>query len=132
MKFKCDSFCKKFKKKIFFDINISDQKIKDQKILEIGLIAQEKLNDQEFSTVIDVHNRVQNSGYSNYLRCRIPVKSGINISFFRQNLLDYDDKIICDFLEFGAPVGFKGTLLEDIITQILLIIKEHENLMMMF
>jgi hypothetical protein len=87
LKFKCDSFCKKFKKEIIFDINISDQKIKDQKIQEIGLIAQEKLNDKEFSTVIDVHNRVQNAGYPNYLCCRIPVKSGINISFFRQNLL---------------------------------------------
>ena len=113
LKFKCDSFYKKFKKTKLFDINISDQKIKDQKIQEIGSIAQEKLNDQEFSTVIDVHNRVQNSGYSNYLRCRIPVKSGINISFFRQNLLDYDDKIICEFLEYGAPIGFKGTLVED-------------------
>jgi hypothetical protein len=113
LKFKCDSFCKKFKKKIILDINISDQNIKDQKIQEIGLIAQEKLNDKEFSTVIDVHNRVQNSGYPNYLCCRIPVKSGINISFFRQNLLDYDDKIICEFFEFGAPIGFKETLLED-------------------
>jgi hypothetical protein len=81
LKFKCDSFCKKFKR-IFFYINISDQKIKGQKIQEIGLIAQEKLSDdKEFSTVIDVHNRVQNSGYPNYLCC-IPVKSGINISFF--------------------------------------------------
>ena len=104
MKFKCDSFCKKFKR-IFFYINISDQKIKGQKIQEIGLIAQEKLNDQEFSTVIDIHNRVQNSDYSNYLRCRLPVKSGINISV--------NDTIICEFLEFGAPIGFKGTLLED-------------------
>jgi hypothetical protein len=43
--------------------------------------------------------------------CRIPVKSGINISFFRQNLLDYDDKIIYECLEFGVPIGFKGTLL---------------------
>ena len=47
LKFKCDSFCKKFKKKIILDINISVQKIQ-----EIGLIAQEKLNDKEFSTVI--------------------------------------------------------------------------------
>ena len=47
------------------------------------------------------------------MRCRIPVKSEINISFFRQNLLDYDDKIICECLEFGAPIGFKGTLVED-------------------
>jgi hypothetical protein len=35
LKFKCDSFCKKFNKKIILDINISDQNIKDQKIQEI-------------------------------------------------------------------------------------------------
>jgi hypothetical protein len=45
LKFKCDSFCKKFNKKIILDINISDQNIKNQKIQEIGLIAQEKLNE---------------------------------------------------------------------------------------
>jgi hypothetical protein len=27
--------------------------------------------------------------------------------------LNYYDKIICEFLEFGSPIGFKGTLLED-------------------
>ena len=96
-----------------YNINISDQKIKNQNIQEIGLIAEEKLNDKEFNTVIDVQNRVQNSGYPNYLCCRIPVKSGINISYIRQNLLDYDDKIICELLEGGAPFVFKETLLED-------------------
>jgi hypothetical protein len=48
LKFKCDSFCKKFEKEIIFDINISDQKIKDQKIQEIGLIAQEKFRSTKF------------------------------------------------------------------------------------
>jgi hypothetical protein len=72
-----------------FDINISDQKIKDQKIQEIGLIAQEKLNDQEFSTVIDIHNRVQNSGYSNYLRCRIENQT---VSTFVFNIYPLDHR----------------------------------------
>ena len=49
--------------------------------------------------------------------CRIPVKSGINISFL-DRILDYDEQIICEFLEFGAPIGFKGTLLEDANTDI--------------
>ena len=44
--------------------------------------------------------------------CRIPVKSGTNISFL-DRILDYDDKIICECLELGAPIGFKGALLED-------------------
>jgi hypothetical protein len=51
-----------------------------------------------------VHNKVVSSGYHNYDGCRIPVKSGINVDFFRKNLSDYDDRIICELLEFGAPI----------------------------
>jgi hypothetical protein len=28
-------------------------------------------------------------------------------------LLDYDDRIICELLEFGAPVGFENNILEE-------------------
>ena len=48
------------------------------------------------------------SGYPNYIGCRIPVKSGINIQFFRDSLTDYNDKLICDLLEYGAPIDFEG------------------------
>ena len=44
------------------------------------------------------------SGTHNYLGCKILVPSGINIQFFREKLVDYHN-IICEFLEFGAPVG---------------------------
>lgn len=76
-------------------------------------IAQEKLEDLDFKNIIEVHNKVVSSGYHNYDGCRIPVKSGINVEFFRKNLLDYDDRIICELLEFGAPVGFESNILEE-------------------
>jgi hypothetical protein len=41
----------------------------------------------------------------NYQGCKIPVKTRINVEFFRENLLDYKDKVICEYLEFGAPIG---------------------------
>jgi hypothetical protein len=28
-------------------------------------------------------------------------------------LSDYDDRIICELLEFGAPVGFENNILEE-------------------
>jgi hypothetical protein len=28
-------------------------------------------------------------------------------------LLDYDDRIICELLEFGAPLGFESNILEE-------------------
>ena len=50
------------------------------------------------------------SGVPNYLGCRIPVHSNINVEFFRTHLKNYNDKIICELLEFGAPIGFEGKL----------------------
>ena len=33
--------------------------------------------------------------------------------FFENKLLDYDDRIICELLEFGAPVGFESNILDE-------------------
>ena len=33
--------------------------------------------------------------------------------FFQNNLSDYDDRIIWELLEFGAPVGFESNILEE-------------------
>ncbi|VDH91426.1 Hypothetical predicted protein [Mytilus galloprovincialis] len=63
--------------------------------------------------MIEIHNQIVQSGYPNYLGCRIPVKSGINVDFFRENLIDYDDEIICEFLQFGAPIGYQGEMLNE-------------------
>jgi hypothetical protein len=90
---------------ILFSENENNKK---QILLSIGLTAQEKLNDQEFSTVIDIHNRVQNSGYKNYLCCRIPVKSEINISFclvFKKDLKRTYRQIPVDRTKISA-IGF--------------------------
>jgi hypothetical protein len=46
----------------------------------------------------------------NYQGCKIPVKTRIHVEFFLENLLDYKDNIICEYLEFGAPIGFQGCL----------------------
>ena len=50
---------------------------------EITKIAFEKLNDLEFKNTIHVHDLVWQSGVQNYLGCRIPVHSNINVEFFR-------------------------------------------------
>jgi hypothetical protein len=68
------------------------------------------LNDLEFKNTIQVHDLVWQSGVPNYLGCRIPVHSNINVEFFRTHLQNYNDKIICELLEFGAPIGFEGKL----------------------
>ena len=62
--------------------------------MEIKNIAFEKLNDLEFKNTIQVHDVVWQSGVPNYLGCRIPVHSNINVEFFRTHLKNYNDKII--------------------------------------
>ncbi|CAC5379598.1 unnamed protein product [Mytilus coruscus] len=85
----------------------------NNKTNKIGIVAQDKLNDTEFKNTIEIHNQIVQSGYPKYLGCRIPVKSGINVDFFRKSLIDFDDKIICEFLQFGAPIEFQGEMLDE-------------------
>ena len=32
----------------------------------------------------------------------------MNIEYMRSLLLDYKDRIVCDLLEYGFPIGFEG------------------------
>jgi hypothetical protein len=63
------------------------------------------------SSAIDyasLHNAVYLSGIPNFLGCRLPVPSRLHISSWRRLLENYHDKVICDFLEFGWPIGYIG------------------------
>ena len=62
------------------------------------------LPDQEF--LIKLHNQIiEFQGY-NFNQLQVPVYSKLNISFWKEQLIDFDDKEICSFLEFGWPLGF--------------------------
>ncbi|XP_048588724.1 uncharacterized protein LOC116606981 isoform X3 [Nematostella vectensis] len=54
------------------------------------------------------HELVFRSGRPNFVVSRLPVPSSLKIDTWRTLLYDYDDQMICDFLEFGWPVGFTG------------------------
>ena len=73
-------------------------------------MSQSKLNEKELAHIIYTHNKVVNSGLPNYQGCKMSVQTRINVDFFKENLLDYKDKVICENLEFGAPIGFQGCL----------------------
>lgn len=55
---------------------------------------------------VTLHERVHASGFPNYVSCRLPVPSCLNIPHWRWYLRDYHDSQICDFLEYGWPVGY--------------------------
>ena len=112
---KCELFCKKhsiYKLICDYAVNCKNSNIEpklrpDTKFIDIKKIAQEKLNDFQFNELIKIHEQIRKSGTHNYLGCKIPVQSGINVQFFREKIVDYHN-IISEFLEFGAPVGYEG------------------------
>ena len=65
----------------------------------------EILDDNQF---LELHQKVVNSGLYNFEGWRIPLQTRLNIPFFRFMLSDYDDLAVCEFLEFGFPIGFLG------------------------
>ena len=57
--------------------------------------------------LIELFEKVYSSKVPNYQGCRIPIPfKTFNIPLWRELLRDYDDQIICDFLEFGFPLDF--------------------------
>ena len=71
-----------------------------------GSLNQSTIERTQF--LIDAHYKVKNSGVPNYMGCKIPVNTKMNISYMRSLLADYKDNKICDLLEFGFPIGFQG------------------------
>lgn len=56
--------------------------------------------------LVSLHDIVFSSGQPNYRGCRIPLKSRLQIPIWRNYLQKYEDNIICDYLQFGWPVGY--------------------------
>ena len=52
--------------------------------------------------IIKTHQQVFHSQVPNFIGCRIPVYSKLNISFLRELLRGYSDVNVIDFLEFGG------------------------------
>ena len=64
-----------------------------------------------FSSFLDLHRAVAFSGQPNYQIVQVPVFSTLNIAMWRELLSGYPDEIICEFLEFGWPIGYMSDTL---------------------
>ncbi len=51
------------------------------------------------------HEAICRSGKPNFRGCKIPVRSNLNISFLENELVDYHDKEILNFVRYGWPIG---------------------------
>ena len=61
---------------------------------------------QTIPDIISTHLMIKNSGFPNFLKCRIPVKSKLNVDRWRSHLADYWDQQLLDLLEYGFPIDF--------------------------
>ena len=60
--------------------------------------------------IIQAHNLIRTSGVPNLGGQRIPVKSDLNISSWRQHLCDYFDQQLVDLIQYGFPLDFDRIL----------------------
>ena len=61
--------------------------------------------------LIALHSQLQTSSGPNAFTLCLPVPSSLNILEWHHRLYDYPDKSLCDFLEFGWPVGYTSSTL---------------------
>ena len=61
--------------------------------------------------MISLHTKLQHSPGPNAFTLRLPVPSGLHVHEWRVRLQNYHDTDLCNFLEYGWPVGYKATTL---------------------
>lgn len=55
------------------------------------------------------YTKIKDTALPNFLGARLPVTSGLIIENWRKYLKGYHDQNLCDFLQFGWPLGYVGT-----------------------
>ncbi len=61
---------------------------------------------KDFSNLAYIYSAVKATGKPNYQQARIPLKSGLNISGWKKELVGYWDSTLIDCLEFGFPLSY--------------------------
>lgn len=60
----------------------------------------------ESNSFVTLHNLVYATGQPNFLGGRLSVPTLLNLSLWRSLLTEYSDVVVCDYLEFGWPIGY--------------------------
>lgn len=66
-----------------------------------------------FPTFCDIYSRIKATQSPNFVTARIPLDSDLIIPTWRQELAGYHDILLCDFLEFGWPLGYHAETCPD-------------------
>ena len=98
---------KNFLSEEFKQCNILQHPQESTKIRKSMVRTASLQSDEEY---IFQHDKIFLSGRYNFEGCKIPLKSNLNIDYFRFMLYGYEDEAICDFLEYGFPLGYMGKI----------------------
>lgn len=60
----------------------------------------------EFPDFADTFTKIKDTRAPNFMGAKIPVKSDLIIHEWKKRLVDYHNKLLCKFLEFGWPLGY--------------------------
>lgn len=61
----------------------------------------------------DVYSRIKATAKPNCFEAKIPLDSDLVIPAWREELVDYHDTMLCDYLEFGWPSGYHSDVSPD-------------------
>ena len=109
-----DISTRRSKSRLLFFCPSSSFSTQDNGFLEISLSRPSVFDNATppaSSCFVNAHRAVFSSGQFNYTGLRLPVPSRLNIPVWRALLEDYEDRVICDFLEFGRPLGYNNQTL---------------------
>ena len=60
----------------------------------------------EPNSFVTLHTRVYASGQPNFLGARLSVPTSLTLPLWWSLLTEYSDVAVCDYLEFGWPIGY--------------------------
>lgn len=96
--------CAHYGQKVLFNIN--DVGMIAHMCDRHGLSGDGKLSCD--TCLLEIHDRVVLSGQHNFAECKIPIPSNFHIPFWEEQLVDYWDREVVEFIKYGFPVSFKG------------------------
>ena len=73
---------------------------------EINISQLSSESSSKLVKMVAMFEHINASGHPNFRRCRIPLPSKLNVSLWRERLSKYEDKVVCEFLEYGFPIDF--------------------------
>lgn len=60
----------------------------------------------DFPEFSKLYSDVKNEALPNFIGAKVPIQSGLNIKAWYQMLQHYHDAQLCDFLQYGWPLGY--------------------------